>query len=67
MQFGSTLVLWMQRAGPFMMLLMMLSGRIAVLRAHSRHMMWVLLALYVAIWTGIVVWRIVAGPGPFME
>ncbi len=67
MQLGSSLVLWMQRAGPFMMLLTMLSGRIAVLRAHSRRIMWLLLALYVAIWTGIVLWRVAAGPEPFME
>jgi hypothetical protein len=64
---GSSLVLWMQRAGAVMMLLMMLSGRFAVLRAHSRRWLWVFLALYVAVWMGIVVWRFVAGPEPFME
>ena len=64
---GAALVLWMQRAGPLLVLLMMLSGRIAVLRgARSRLVLWTLLALYVAIWTGIVIWRFVAGPEPFM-
>jgi hypothetical protein len=63
---GSALVLWMQRAGPVMMLLMMLSGRIAALRAHSRRWLWLVLALYVAVWMGIVIWRFAAGPEPFM-
>ena len=63
---AALLLLWLRRASLLIMVVMLLVGRIPALRPYSRRIMLTLLALYLAGWVSVVMWRLLAGPGPFM-
>ena len=57
----------LQVLGPVTLLVMMGAPRIGLLRPYARRMTLAMAAIYIALGVGIVIVRIVAGPGPFMD
>lgn len=57
----------LQAGGAVMLLAALLLPRVARLRAHTRPIVLGLLGLYLLAAAALVLWRILAGPDPFME
>ncbi len=57
---------WLQMSGALMLLAALVPSRIGVLRPYARRIGLVALAIYLSVAAGVVVVRVVVGPGPFM-
>jgi hypothetical protein len=57
----------LQVLGPVTLLVWMAAPRIGVLRPYARRMGIAMAVIYITLGIGIVLVRIVVGPGPFMD
>ncbi len=57
----------LQAAGSVMLVAAFICPRIPAVRPHARRIMMVAVGFYALAAIGLVIWRVIAGPGPFME